>query len=294
LYLRIKMKKLLLILLVFTTLTTKAQTVVEHPFPIDSAAWVDVGDQGATYFYRGDTLVDGIQYKKAYFKGYYPDTTLHSLLRVDSNRVYIRRFWGGEVLIYDYNILVGESFTFVHPFLTISYTCVLIDSVLTNTGYRKQWNFTTDFYCETMPYLDTLKWIEGITSNIGVFYDDMLSDCNTTDTYSQRHTQCFMHRDTMVLGNGSCLGIINELTEKPVQPSISIFPNPATTEFTVRADNAQKLIVQLYNLTGQQLGSYSVAGNQLSIPRNNLPSGMYIVQIQAGNLIVRNKVLFTD
>lgn len=289
------MKSLLLFACLLFSLGLAAQSNVVHPFPTDSAAWVDVGEQGATYFYKGDTIVDGVQYKKAYFKGYYPDTTLHSLLRVDSNRVYIRRFWGGEVLIYDYNMLVGDSFTFVHPFLTISYTCVLIDSVLTNTSYRKQWNFTTDFYCETMPYLDTLKWIEGITSNIGVFYDDMLSDCNTTDTYSQRHTQCFIHRDTMVIGNGNCLGILNDIANNPAPPNISIFPNPATADFTVKTNASnQSLTVQLYNSLGQQVGSYSAVGNQLTIPRNGLPNGMYIAQIQSGKGIARQKVLFTN
>jgi hypothetical protein len=317
------MKDLLLICFLLSILNTKAQTIVEHSFPTDSAAWYDYtsisqddfwpfSNCDIKYYYNGYDTINNLVYNKVYATSncfceevffqypcngsgpFFNPGYLTRYLRCDSDRVYIKKGSVDEFVLYDYNIELGDTFYVPLQGDVSSLVCVLIDSALTNTGYRKQWNFT--FLDEWCSYDTILKWVEGATSNYGVFYDETLVDCNTTGVISNGQTNCFVYRDTLILGNSLsfCQYAVSSVKEENNQPAISTFPNPATTEFTVRADNAQKLIVQLYNLTGQQLGSYSVAGNQLSIPRNNLPSGIYIAQVQIGKSISRHKIVFAD
>jgi hypothetical protein len=305
------MKKWLLALIFLPlSIGLKAQSNIPHPFPTDSAAWVDYysRDDGWGNYYssstlfitNGDTLLNNVSYTKI-CEHFYPTNSnyLTSVIRVDSNKVFVRHYDGvtmlfdPEIVLYDYNLQIGDSFSITG--IPISFQCILIDSALTNTGYRKQWNLLTDYECQSMSGFDTLRWIEGATSNVGFMYDLFIQWCGVPDITDVSFTQCFRNRDTMVLGNGNCLGILNSITDNPTQANIALFPNPATADFTVKSNNpTQNLTVQLYNSLGQQVGSYSGAGNQLTIPRNGLPSGVYIAQIQSGRGVARQKVLFTN
>ncbi|UPT66897.1 MAG: T9SS type A sorting domain-containing protein [Sphingobacteriales bacterium JAD_PAG50586_3] len=307
------MKKWLLALIILAiSPSLKAQSNVAHPFPTDSAAWYDISKrhnfpfepyfENAKFYINGDTSINNtgfkrISHKRRYYDGFYT----HSAIRVDSNKVYVKYFNAtvpvdtGVHVLYNYNLQVGNSFA--TGFDNISFVCVSIDSAITNTGYRKQWNLLFNGECSTLPQLDTLKWIEGATSNLGLFYDLFFADCFSTDIEVDNRTECFMHRDTFVLGGGfaGCEYLLNDIEDEQQQPNISIFPNPATADFTIEVDNlTQNLAVQLYNSLGQQVGSYSAVGNQLTIPRNNLPGGVYIVQVQAGQRVIRHKVLFIN
>ncbi len=298
------MRKLLLFCLILTGFGSNAQTTVQHPFPTDSAAWYEIAYYGTNwdpsyyayskYYLNGDTLINGISYTKVNCKRkYYSDDFLQAIVKIDSNKVAVKYF--NEYVdtnlhvIYDYNLQVGDSFQVLGLFgdYPIKFDCVAIDSALTNAGYRKQWNLKIRGQCMSMSSLDTLKWIEGTTSSLGLFYDLHFINCNATDYYDDNNTECFMHRDTFVLGGGleSCEALIAVgINETPIQPQTTIYPNPATNEFTILLNNpAQKLSVALYTITGQQVACYSAAGKQITIPRSNLPAGMYLVQVIADN-----------
>jgi len=313
------MRKLLLFCLLLTNFGSNAQTTVQHPFPTDSAAWYETRNTSdywsyeygcnMKYFYNGFDTVGNVIYHKVFFVSRcycyvidahlscgtpnpsYNDTTYSGiLLRTDSNKVFIKEGTDAEFKLYDYNKNVGDTMIYIKPWFgdTVILECVLIDSALTNIGYLKQWNFTMsqNGFSWGCPF-DTLKWIEGTSSNHGVFYHWALQICNTVDQGDDSNTLCFMERDTFVLGGGlqTCeFPIIIGINENSVSPQTAIYPNPATNEFTVLLNNpAQKLGVTLYSITGQQVAIYSAAGKQIVIPRTNLPAGMYLVQVNADN-----------
>jgi hypothetical protein len=283
------------------------------------------------YYYGGDTLINNSTFGKVYTKGvtyctnsqwfnpcpnefnhYYQCSLPSALLRTDSNKVYVKyinnacnqlvslNYDTSAHVLYDYNLQVGDSFKM--DYNRARFLCVSIDSAITNVGYRKRWNllinhdnqFVGGYQCILY---DTLSWIEGTTSSQGVFYDLMFNECQASDIWKHGHTECFLDVDTFVLGGGfaSCEYLLNDIADKPTQNKFSIFPNPATADFTVKTNaSTQSLTVQLYNSLGQQVGSYSAVGNQLTIPRNSLPNGMYIAQIQSGRGVARQKVLLVD
>lgn len=304
------MKKLVLYCLLFTGFL-KAQSPAQHPFPTDSAAWYDISfhnvdwldpiTEFSKFYIDGDTIINGEQFQKVMRKRKYStEDYLYSIQKVDSNKMMVKYF--NEFVdtalhvLYNYNLQIGDSFSVkgewwqaIHWF-----QCVSIDSALTNTGYRKQWNLLFLDQCASIPDLDTLKWIEGATSNYGLYYDASMLNCGATDTYDGNRTECFVHRDIFVLGGGfaSCEYLLNDIPDNRPQPQISIFPNPANTEFTIKVDApTQTLSVNIINITGQQVSSYAATGNQLTIGRNNLPAGMYLLQINAGNRLLYHKIV---
>lgn len=322
------LKRLLLLFSITLAATLNAQTVVTHPFPTDSAVWYEsrntlFGPWGAIYtcnekyFYNGVETMNNNVYHKVYSLGkctcvnldpqynncvgypFYHDTSYTNiLLRVDSNKVIIKEGSNSEFKLYDYNKTVGDTMIYQKTYFgdTIVLQCVLIDSTLTNIGYLKQWNFTMsqNGFSWGCPF-DTLKWIEGATSNHGVFYHWALDICNTVDQGDDSQTLCFAHRDTFILGGGlqTCeFPIIIGVDESTIQPEISIYPNPATNSFTIQLPQAQKFTVGLYNLIGQQVVSYIETQNQLVIERNNLPAGLYFVRIDNGNATITKKIIF--
>lgn len=318
------LKRLLLFLCICQAWSIQAQTPVTHPFPTDSAVWYETRSSydyhplpmlncSVKYFYNGSDTINGLVYKKLYktqlcycqqisfmapcsFTGYQFTENVFSghRLRTDSNRVYLltEGFNQPEYVLYDYNLQVGDSFT--TPLFNsnlIKLYCFAVDSTLTNTGYRKQWDFIITHSGLQWPNDDTLHWVEGITSSKGLFYEREIC-LNGSDSYDQSRTQCFALGDTFVLGGGlaSCEYLLNDVTENNVsQPTI--FPNPATNSFTIQFPQPQKFTATLYNLTGEQVGSYVSSQSQLVIERNNMPAGLYFVRVGMGNNVFSRKIV---
>ena len=74
-------------------------------------------------------------------------------------------------------------------------------------------------------------------------------------------------------------GTITQIDENKVA-AISIYPNPATTGFTVTTEG--KAIVQVYSMSGTLVLSTKISGKEL-IPIYNMPTGLYLVKIITGN-----------
>ena len=85
-------------------------------------------------------------------------------------------------------------------------------------------------------------------------------------------------------------GTITQIDENKVA-AISIYPNPATTGFTVTTEGMA--IVQVYSVSGTLVLSTKISGKEV-IPISNMPAGLYLVKITTGNtfsvqsLVVKN------
>jgi hypothetical protein len=77
---------------------------------------------------------------------------------------------------------------------------------------------------------------------------------------------------------------------------IGSYPNPATTQanLVVTLDKTATIYTRVYNSMGSETLSTSQSGypgsNQIVIPVANLPTGIYYVQLQYGNTILKSKI----
>lgn len=69
--------------------------------------------------------------------------------------------------------------------------------------------------------------------------------------------------------------------------AITIYPNPASTEFRISSDEVND--VRIFNLRGQQVKRYETFSSSYDI--SELPSGVYIVEIEANNAITSQKLV---
>lgn len=309
------MKPLLLFACLFLSLGIKAQSNVYKPFPlVDGASW-KVSWQGDgcvvqgnnqtidddvkyQYIIAGDTLIDTIQYKKLYVGpviGFpyicaWPDLPYVSMqgyvgaIRQDTLEKKVFFYpedTTQEYMLYDFTMQVGDT---LKGYMRMqgqgieTYVVGYTDSVLVGNEYHKEIFFTTG---EPI--------IEGIGSSSGLIEWPMYLVANA-------QLLCFSINGNDLYGPWYfCDMELTAIQENNHISPISIFPNPASEEFTVKVDNpAAKLTVTLFNQTGQQVGSYSSGENQILIPRNNLPDGVFIAKIQVGSSVVRRKMLLVD
>lgn len=77
------------------------------------------------------------------------------------------------------------------------------------------------------------------------------------------------------------------------EKSVQIFPNPAKDyiNILIRDENPQALNLRLFNSSGQLAGVYQMNSNDFQIDINNLPSGLYLLQLQSENSIKSYKIL---
>ncbi|HEX8517479.1 MAG TPA: T9SS type A sorting domain-containing protein [Bacteroidia bacterium] len=81
--------------------------------------------------------------------------------------------------------------------------------------------------------------------------------------------------------------------ERVTSNSISVYPNPATDNFTVKTPSAKGSLLSIYDVTGKVVRTYSANSNQLIINRNGLQSGLYFITVVAdgrkytGKLVIR-------
>ena len=75
---------------------------------------------------------------------------------------------------------------------------------------------------------------------------------------------------------------------------VNVFPNPAQELLNVRSDNAQLESIQLFNATGQLVYQANALNGVLhSINLNDVPQGMYILQVATDKGLQNHKVVVT-
>ena len=86
----------------------------------------------------------------------------------------------------------------------------------------------------------------------------------------------------------------SNLTEKP---SFTIYPNPVRDNFVLQLNNSQtgKMNVQVVNQAGAIIRSYlfnkDQMVNQVTVPANDLPTGVYFVHVQIGTWSDKRKIV---
>lgn len=196
-FIGIVMKKHFLLLYMITVwLHLSAQT--ENHFVVEGKVWHEFQkilgtEYEHTRYMTGDTIINGEEYKKVYERStryqngeceFLPDKYIFAM-REENGRIYVCQLGSLKRLLYDFNLKVGDSLSYMEFYKT---TVTSTDSIFVNGILRKrQW--VTDEYYRADEYeyfygeewneeVDGARvqtasscWVEGIGSSTGLIAD---------------------------------------------------------------------------------------------------------------------------
>jgi len=302
------MKKILFVffLIVFSA-EINAQTY--FPFPTDTAQWSmgQYSSWSSPHSWTnhesviGDTIINQQHYYKVYntlLEDYtISEQYLKCFIREDTTKkVYVKYPLGSqafsdtnEFVLYDFGLAVGDTFqttcTFYQsPFIVqIKFILDSIDSINTNNGFRKKYNYSFVSFWEFNYFpLADFYIIEGIGSNIGPFFNELIQNYYTEFAWISELI-CFRDHQNYFIGGTNC--DIVGINENKLQTSIvSAYPNPATDKITFTyqlPENITNASIKLFNTLGIPVIEIPLTNKQSSISINvsNLSSGVYFYKL---------------
>ncbi len=281
------MKKNILFLLpfLFCTLSVFAQSLIgENKQWFIGEIFITQPPKTSIVRMEGDTIIDNRVYKKLFGTR---DTVnqewspFQVFIREDSiKKIWLRSPDNEETLLYDFNLMVGDSFLIDNGGgWTCSIPVIEVDSVTLNNGERrKRIIFSYQAFGDME---DEVYWVEGIGSQFGLLYH--------TDAYCQnpdfgQWLRCYFEDGQRQFGqvpDGECFyEFITNTDDLDTQTSFSIYPNPASEQLTITLPGSQRRNWELLNYHGQRIrqGEVNNTGDQISVVA--LPSGIYFLKIK--------------
>jgi hypothetical protein len=184
-------------------------------------------------------------------------------------------------MLYDFNLNLGDTVPLTFDgayFETVS----KIDSALVGTKYHKKFVLQGNFP-------DTL--IEGIGS---VYYG--LYGLRGIFPDGGNSFICFANNIATYPANSNCSTLTTSIPEITI-PTITLFPNPFSTQTVLRTDNLfSNATLTVYNSFGQEVRQIkNISGQAVTLFRENLPSGLYFIRLVQNNKVVAtDKLVITD
>ena len=85
--------------------------------------------------------------------------------------------------------------------------------------------------------------------------------------------------------------IISSSNNQLKQDDIQIFPNPFSDFTTILIDNSAKNLILLFDISGRLISKFRVNKKRFQLSKNNLKSGVYILQVQNKKEVFRKKLV---
>lgn len=232
----------------------------------------------------GDTLLDGIQYKKVWNSADSLGTVwaLNSFIREDQQRqVFLRNTYTSEEhLLYNFNLQVGDLLVLQYPEDTYRVDSIFLTTLLNGEQRR-------EFILQDSAYNCTDTWIEGIGSLRGVLnsgYCGIVGD--------SPKLVCFTEHDTTKYHDPSyekCY-IITGTSHIPETIQFNVFPNPARETMTIESNgpNDDNLSFEVYNLLGKLLLNVPLSHQKTVIYLKNtfLSPGVFVYRVMNDSSLV--------
>lgn len=116
----------------------------------------------------------------------------------------------------------------------------------------------------------------------------VVSGCSTEASNGTDYALAFYGEQEALSFNCLC-GFTTNLAELIVE-EVRIFPNPANERFAIYYNSTQRLDMRLIDISGRMVKSRQVnSGTQIDI--NGLDTGLYIVQLSAGDQVLLSRTL---
>lgn len=329
------MKPILLILsALFLSLASIAQIPLDS-FYKDGTRWKDIyytvrtptshdlikKGVASEYLINGDTIVNGLQYKKFYYRIIYSKTIstitgtsetqptpyqLMGRLRVDNRKVYFADdrtnvsspyIIGKDYLMYDFGVAVGDTFYYDYSELIKSKIIITkIDTITINSGQQiKRYNYGQfNAY-----YLEGIGFYGGFLTSKMHFWVDM--------SPVEYEMLCYQS-DNLLYKTGNKTELLNwyllencydENMLKTPQVSASvnnllIIPNPSSGFFLIKGfSESSQTSISVYNNIGQKVFDKTVTGRNIDteVLINNSIPGIYTISIHSGDFIKHEKLI---
>lgn len=290
------MKKIIIATLYILSINvTQAQTY--YPLPSKVAIWTNVqcsywGNTSSLYKTGmfGDTTINSMHYKKIYGSTNYHfnlDSAIYlCALRETGKKVYyIQNGTNSELLLYDFNLQVGDTAKIQN---LMGYTELKVDSidqVLVNGQLHKRWLFNANGSYHYEEY-----WIEGVGSSFGLLWP-LLSISDNIFTLA-----CMSKDGMQIYGNNNLTNFICETVTpydcdanlttsiKEYHPYViqtNVFPNPFSEQTTIETD--QELTdaeLTVYDVTGVEVYKMNhLTGTRILLYNTHLARGSYYYKL---------------
>jgi|GEM_PF-1593798 len=292
-------------LILFPSLLCNAQEYEYVPFPKENASWhidnlsMDCPPSPAlcsqsTMALADDTTINGLTYTKinSVYLGEITSSILSFFREDTAERKVYGLFWDGEYLVYDFSLMVGDTF-FVPPPLSSwpeaneFYIITSIDTILVGNSLRKKFTFTGDATIEESSF-----WIEGIGGGSGplmshyVFESWSILRCFNLHLdllYSEpfpfppqhllQQYPWYEYCDTNVVG-------VEELTAE--RSLLNVYPNPAIENLIINVENDLDIVtINVIDALGRF--ALSTFSSHYELDVSTLTPGIYIVMISLEN-----------
>lgn len=263
-----------------------AQTYV--PFPTANAVWTERtgnGEQAPSFYCYGlknsDTTINSVTYHKLYRSNdlTFSEDEFFGGLREDAKRIYLHT-GGAEKLIYDFNLMQGD--TFFNPGSGENGVVTMIDSVDVSGQYRKRYSFAR-LDAGGLPWMG--YWIEGIGNSglgglIHTFALQPTCDCAINNLCLRLDNIWIYHNPTFSTIN--CDASILSLHNPDARRKVAVIaPNPVmdvsrlVIEGNVKADR-----LDVYDSRGWKVRSYVTGGKkEVLIDRQEYAPGLYLYRL---------------
>lgn len=245
-----------------------------------------VARQDYVYSINGDSIIDGVTYKKLFKRGVqvnqwfdsppvpsYCNTSwvfndFHSLVRQEERKIYILQGNEAEALLYDFDLAVGDTLPITSNQWQENIIVTSIDSILVGDSYRKIFNLTE----QSSPQL-----IEGIGHEMG-FIEPFppILECG----YS---LLCYALDDSTYYPNyNSPCDLTVTIKQELKANTLRYYPNPASNSVTIEFGNPEAIKeVFAINISGEiiTLDFKQTSEKSILADLSILSKGLYMIHL---------------
>ncbi|MBQ9311633.1 MAG: T9SS type A sorting domain-containing protein [Bacteroidales bacterium] len=303
--------------------------VWEVYYPVDNGVR-EVLYNKAKLLENSDTIIDGKTYKKIEYYAYYithnyREVKIDSVIyvREENKKIYMlinEEISKGEELLCDFSLSVGDTFrlrynedfryqllsgcNFSRRSLPLGIynsnllTVTAIDTVNIGGIDRRRWHIENTKSTTTIHTID--KWIEGIGSENGLFYNACVTNYWETPLYICTNFRCYEYNEELMIHNTGVYteewdcnipyNFMESLEEDEPDISVFVYPNPTKNILNINS-NKELDKLELYNTFGQKIYSNIGECTSIQINTSSLQSGIYFIKIYMGDNIFNKKII---
>lgn len=291
------MKNLILsIFLVSIIHISKAQSWVYHPFPADSAIWMQDGMNSGGYLYAfrtymlGDTIISSLNYKKVYSKyliwPYFSTTPISpsdyiGSMRQDiaAKKVYFIDYWSTtENILYDFDLTIGDTISGNAPGDTVFVAG--IDSTLVGGVYHKTFILGNTSFATSA--LVPGKLIEGVGCDAG------FKNLYASGFEFENNLLCLATYGNVIYPSGPgpysvgyCSYAVGVGELKNNELKLTVMPNPVVNDIHIVVNCNEQYDIEIRNNYGSLV--YKRSGLQFNGPVINFTdfsAGVYFISLR--------------